>query len=78
MVAIQLSLWGDGADAPAPISSQVDWVDRLTEPEPFYFEADPCKACYLREWCSDECGRLGFNIDSRYAPRGTFAQWRAK
>lgn len=30
---------------------------------------DPCKACALREFCSDECGRLGFAIDSPIAPR---------
>ena len=77
-MAIQLSLWGSGADAPAPSSSQVNWIDELEEAGQMYFEEDPCKACYLREWCSDECGRLGFKIDSRYAPRGTFAQWRAK
>lgn len=38
----------------------------------------PCKSCYLREWCSDECARLGFKIDSKYEPRGTWAQWLAK
>lgn len=30
---------------------------------------DPCKACALREFCGDECGRLGFAIDSPSAPR---------
>ena len=30
---------------------------------------DPCKACALRELCSDDCGRLGFAIDSPRAPR---------
>ena len=30
---------------------------------------DPCKACALREFCSDDCGRLGFAIDSPRAPR---------
>jgi hypothetical protein len=38
----------------------------------------PCKSCYLREWCSDECARLGFKIDSKYEPRGSWAQWLAK
>lgn len=30
---------------------------------------DPCKACALREFCGDECGRLGFAVDSPRAPR---------
>lgn len=30
---------------------------------------DPCKACSLREFCSDECARVGFAIDSPVAPR---------
>lgn len=30
---------------------------------------DPCKVCALRELCSDDCGRLGFAIDSPRAPR---------
>lgn len=30
---------------------------------------DLCKACALREFCGDDCGRLGFDIDSPRAPR---------
>ena len=30
---------------------------------------DPCKACSLREFCGDDCGRLGFDVDSPRAPR---------
>lgn len=30
---------------------------------------DPCKVCALREFCGDECGRLGFAVDSPRAPR---------
>lgn len=30
---------------------------------------DPCKACALREFCGDDCGRLGFDIDSPSAPQ---------
>ena len=30
---------------------------------------DPCKVCALRGFCGDECGRLGFAVDSPRAPR---------
>lgn len=30
---------------------------------------DPCKTCYLREFCSDECARLGFSVDVPRSPR---------
>lgn len=30
---------------------------------------DPCKACSLREFCSDECARLGFSVDVPRSPR---------
>ena len=30
---------------------------------------DPCKVCALREFCGDDCGRLGFAVDSPRAPR---------
>lgn len=65
---------GMGAVAPSPFlneSSLIDylvedcpsWVKALNEPDYFCFDADPCGSCYLHEWCSDECGCLGFKID---------------
>lgn len=62
MLAIQLDLFTGREVAPS-FESARDYDDAARRADILEdLQLEPCRSCPLSDFCSDECGRLGFSV----------------